>query len=110
MCYDECLSFLLIKDVVVNPVKIKEVEEFFDPSTWDGNLIEKRYTGFVGATFTLNDKNELVNINSRCEEDEYNRWKAAFEDGGLFATKLSRAPLSGSIILKFKGSDHGVDP
>lgn len=99
ICFD-----YLIKDTIVDPKKIWEMEEAFSYDSWKWESYAKvDYATFAGVTFTLSQSNRLESIN--LEEDCY-----VCDDGDIFALELSKALVSGSIILKFHYANATVDP
>jgi hypothetical protein len=99
ICFD-----YLIEDAIVDPKKIWEIEEAFSYDSWKWESYAKvDYATFAGVTFTLSQSNRLVSIN--LEEYCY-----VCDDGDIFALELSKALVSGSIILKFHYPNDTVDP
>jgi len=101
ICFD-----YLIKDTIVDPKKIWEMEEAFSWDAWKWEFyVEVDYATFVGVTFTLSQSNRLESINLLEDYECYTG-----RDGDIFALELSKVLVSGSVILKFHYANDIVDP
>jgi hypothetical protein len=95
----------------VDPVKIKEVENFFQNEyvIVDG---EKIHLDFQDVQFKTTSTGTLTKI----EVSDYlfypsvDGYYGEFEDAKLFALKLSEALVSGHVILRFTNATDGADP
>jgi hypothetical protein len=108
--YDDFKFTYVLNDTVVDLEGIKDVEEFFKQdsiATQDGTLD----LTFHDVKFQLHD-NKLTGI--ELPEDLFTScgdgYFGTFEDARLFAWKLSKVLLSGSVDLYFTNATDGADP
>jgi len=108
---ERCVYFdCEIKDAVVDPERIRELEKDFSEEDWKWDSLDLEEDAFFAdVTFTLTKKNKLKHINPRMWD-----WCCVSGDTIIFATELSKALKEGSIILKFYFSEDfdswGLNP
>jgi hypothetical protein len=108
--YDDFKFTYQLNDVVVDLRGIKEVEEFFkqDSIVIQGETLD---LSFHGVKFQLqNNKLTEIGLPEDCFTASGDGYFGTFEDARLFAWKLSKVLLSGSVDLYFTNATDGADP